>query len=149
MLGLTISCRQLRFAPFCLSWGRFPECLTTIVSPKLMRPPFVALIGVALIACLASYVMGYRAGIKQSPLREERQGQVIYALGMYKAAEATNWTKVQSFLDTQIVSFTRDYERRFGVPSGTNVFDKRFTDAKLIADRIEKQMVPVNATPER
>ncbi len=112
-----------------------------------MRTAFVILITLCLLACLACYVVGYRAGVKQSPLREERQGQVLYALGMYQAAEATNWTKVQSFLDTQIVAFTRDYERRFGLPSGTNVFDRRFTDAKLIADRVEKKMVPVNATP--
>jgi hypothetical protein len=114
-----------------------------------MRTAFVILITMALLACLACYIVGYRAGIKQSILREERQGQIIYALAMYQAAEATNWTKVKSFIDTQIVSFTRDYERPFGVPIGTNVFDRRFPDAKLIADRVEKQMVRVNAIPER
>jgi hypothetical protein len=114
-----------------------------------MRTAFVILVAVALLACLGCYVVGYRAGIEHSALRQERQGQVLYALSMYQAAEAANWTKVQSFLDTQIVAFTRDYERRFGVPSGTNVFDRRFMDAKLIADRVQKQMVPVNATSER
>jgi hypothetical protein len=114
-----------------------------------MRIAALIFVGSAVVACLACYVVGFRAGIKQSPLREERQGQVLYALAMYQAAEATNWTGVQGFLSTQIVAFTRDYERRFGLPSGTDVFARRFPDAKLIADRVEKQMVPVNATPER
>ena len=37
------------------------------------------------------------------------------------------------------------HERHFGVPSGTNSFTKRFAEAKVIADRIEKQMVPVSS----
>ena len=113
-----------------------------------MRIAFSILVAVSLVGCFASYSLGYRHGLRQSPLREERQGQVLYAIGMYRAAEATNWAKVQSFIDTQVVAFTRDYARRFGVPGGTNIFSKRFRDAMTIADRVEKKMVPVQASSE-
>jgi hypothetical protein len=108
-----------------------------------IRPLFFAVI--AVIACIIFYLVGYRNGSKESPLQEDRQGEVVFTLGAYKAAEATNWTKVQSFLSVEIVSFTRDYERRFGVPSGTNSFANRFAEAKTVADRVEAQMVPVSA----
>lgn len=106
-----------------------------------IRSPFLAL--AAVIACIIFYFVGYRNGIKKSPLQEDRQGEVVFTLGAYKAAEATNWTKVQSFLSVELLSFTRDYERRFGVPNGTNTFARRFAEAKVIADRLETQMVPV------
>ena len=147
---ITIALEWTPGSRFRLQSGALPRApLIAGVSPSTMRTALVILVAAVLLACFAGYVVGYRAGIKQSPLREERQGEVLYALGMYQAAEATNWTKVQSFIDIQIVAFTRDYERQFGVPSGTNVFDRRFKNAKLIADRIEKLMVPVNSTPER
>ena len=114
-----------------------------------MRIVFAIFVVSAFIACIACYFVGFRRGINESPLREERQGQVLYAVEMYHAVEVTNWGKLQSFVDTQIIAFTRDYERRFGVPSGTNIFAKRFADAKFIADQVEKKMVPVQATPER
>jgi hypothetical protein len=76
-------------------------------------------------------------------LEEDQRGLVVLTLSGYKAAEATNWTKVQSLLSVEILGFTRDYERRFGVPTGTNIFVGRFAEAKVIADRVEAQMVPV------
>jgi hypothetical protein len=108
-----------------------------------MRIPTCILCVVAIIACIVCYSFGFRSGIKQSRLEEDQRGLVVLTLSGYKAAEATNWTKVQSLLSVEILGFTRDYERRFGVPNGTNSFVGRFAEAKVIADRVDKQMVPV------
>lgn len=98
-----------------------------------------------LVACIACYMLGYRSGSKQSPLREDREGELVYSLGMHHAAEATNLTKVHSFLNIKILAYTRDYERRFGVPSATNSFAKYFTEAQVLSSQIEKLLVPVSS----
>lgn len=98
---------------------------------------------VAIIACVVCYSLGFRSGIKQSRLEEDQRGLVVLTLGGYKAAEATNWSKVKSLLSVEILGFTRDYERRFGAPTGSNSFVGRFAEAKAIADQVEKQMVPL------
>src|SRR5262245_59458367 len=98
---------------------------------------------VVIIACSICFALGYRSGSKRSRLEEDQRGLVVLTLTGYKAAEATNWTKVKSLLTIEILGFTRDYERRFGVPTGTNVFVTRL--AKAIADQVEKQMVPVGS----
>jgi hypothetical protein len=100
----------------------------------------------AVIVCVTSYRLGYRSGIKQSRLEEDERGLVVLTLGGYKAAQATNWTKVKSLLSVEILGFTRDYERRFGVPSGSNSFVARFTEAKAIANQVETQLVPVESS---
>ena len=98
---------------------------------------------VALIACAVCYEFGYRSGTKQSRLEEEQLGLVVITLNGYKEAEATNWTKVKSLLSVELLGFTRDYEHRYGAPDATNIFAGRFAEAQNIADRVEKQMVPV------
>ena len=105
-----------------------------------------AMIGtVLLVACVLCYVVGYRSGSGQSPLREDREGELVYALGMYHAAETTNVTKLHSFLDIKILAYTRDYQRRFGVPPPTNRFGRDFAEAQILAARIEKRLVPIPA----
>jgi hypothetical protein len=94
------------------------------------------------------YELGYRSGIKRSRAEEDQRGLVVLTLTSYKYAEATNWPKVKSFLTTELYGFTREYERRFGTPSGTNDFVRRFQEAKTLADRIEKDMVPISALGE-
>ncbi len=91
------------------------------------------------------YELGYRSGARRSPAEEEQRGLVVLALSGYKSAEATNWPKVKSLLTTELYGFTREYERRFGAPSGTNDFARRFREAKSLADRIEKDMVPISS----
>jgi hypothetical protein len=110
-----------------------------------MRIKLFILTVFAIIGCIVCYAIGFNSGVKQSHLetKNEQQTLVIVTLGGYKAAEATNWTKVQSLLSTELLAFTRDYEHRFGLSTGTNTFDRRFAEAKEIADRVEKQMVPV------
>lgn len=110
-----------------------------------MRISHLIVAAVALLACVICYFVGFRAGTKQSPLSEARQGDLVIALRTYQAAERTNWTRVQSTLGIQVLALTRDYERRFGVPTGTNRFVQYFAEAKAVADRVESQLMPLSS----
>jgi hypothetical protein len=98
------------------------------------------------VGSIVCYGLGYRSGIKKSRLEEDQRGLVVLTLSGYKAAEATNWPKVKSLLKMELFGFTRDYERHFGMPTGTNNFVERFRAAKEIADLLEKEMVPISAS---
>lgn len=127
--------------------GRLAPLADLVVSQilKTVRTAFVIVFVAALLGCIVCYSLGYRSGIKQSRLEEDQRGLVVLTLTGYKEAEATNWPKVKSLLATELFGFTRDYERRFGTPTGTGDFVPRFHEAKGMADRIEKEMVPLSA----
>ena len=108
-----------------------------------MRIVYILLALAVLVACIGCYYAGYRSGAKLSPLREDREGQILYALGAYHALETTNLVKLHSFIDIQLLGNTRLYERQFGLPSGTNIVGRRLAEAKVIADQVEKQLVPL------
>src|SRR5688572_22489617 len=110
-----------------------------------MRTSHIILALAGLIGCVACYSVGFLAGTRESPLREEHQGNLLIALRTYQAAERTNWIKVQSTLGIQVLALTRDYERRFGVPKGTNRFVQHFAEAKALADRTESQLVRLDS----
>jgi hypothetical protein len=103
------------------------------------------IVTVLLIFCVLAYVVGYRSGSKRSPLREDLELDLVYAINMYRAAETTNLTKLHSFLDIKILAYTRDYERRFGVPPPANTFARDFAEAQALAAKIEQRLVPVSA----
>ena len=100
---------------------------------------------VGLVACILCYSVGFRAGTKKSPLKEDLQGRLVIATAAYRSGEATNWTKVQSIIGMQILSMTAEYERRFGVPSAADTFAPRFTSAQAIAKQVEARLVPIGA----
>ena len=99
----------------------------------------------AVVACAFSYSFGYHSGTRRLPLKNQLEGDLMIALRTYQAAQATNWTKVQSTLATQVLALTRHYELVYGVPTGTNTFARHFPEAKAMADQIEKQMVPLGS----
>jgi hypothetical protein len=105
---------------------------------------FVLFLAALLVLCAGSYFIGFRAGTKQSLSEKERRGIIALTLATYDAAQATNWTKVKSFLEVELLGFTREYERRYGVPTNTNALPL-FVRAKSVADQIEKRMVPMSS----
>jgi hypothetical protein len=113
-----------------------------------MRIAFIFSAVAAFAACVACYFAGVRSAAKYSPTRGERVAMITYAVEMYRAAEATNFTKLHSFLDTEILALTHDYETRFGVPTGPDKFSKDFQDAKVIADRLKKELIPTISVEE-
>ena len=69
----------------------------------------------------------------------------MIALMMYKTGQYTNWAKVEDQLGLQVLALTRYYEQTYGVPTGTNSFATHFAEAEVVANQIEKQMVPLSS----
>ena len=110
-----------------------------------MRISHLIIVVLGLLACIICYFFGFRAGTKESPLREAQQHRLSIALHTYQAAENTNWTKVYSDLSIVLLALTRTYEAKYGVPKGTNEFVQTFAEAKAAADEIEKHCVPLSS----
>src|SRR5579859_393050 len=111
---------------------------------RMRRIPTIT-VAIAIIGCVICYCAGFNSGKKLSALKEEREGAINSALHAYWAAEATNWAKVHTFVDFTLLSATRDYEKLFGIPNGTNLFAGRFAEAKKAADQIERSLVPLES----
>jgi len=103
------------------------------------------LVGIALIACVVCYLAGFRTGAQQSLAKNDRQGQIALLLHAYRAAEATNWARVHSALEMQLLGATRTYEREFGRETGTSRFAQVFTEARIIVDRTESKLAPLSS----
>ena len=110
-----------------------------------MRTSHIIVVTLAIIACCFCYWLGFRTGAKESPLKGDREGHLFMALRMYQAMERTNYAKVQSTLAGQVFALTRDYERKYGIPIGTNRFAQTFAEAKAVANSFQKQLVPLGA----
>jgi hypothetical protein len=110
-----------------------------------MKISHIVLIVCALAGFAVCYTVGFRAGAKLSPLQQHCEGDLLLAVAMYQSAQATNWTKVKSTLGMEVLQWTRDYQKRFGVPTGTNVFARHFPEAQAIADTVERTLVPMSS----
>ena len=85
--------------------------------------------------------IGFHEGRK--PVREKREVDIILALGVYQAVVATNWSRVHSFVDLELMALVREYESAWGVPTGTGKFAREFAQAKSAVDRIQTNLVPL------
>jgi hypothetical protein len=81
--------------------------------------------------------------------REDRQKDAKFRLiadkAMFEATQRNDLQKVKSSLSIFLLSDVRDYERRFGVPSGTNRFTRDFVEAQAMANDIENRLVPISS----
>lgn len=110
-----------------------------------MRISHFILAVIALIACCFCWWFGYRAGTKDSPRRADREAQLVFAYRTYQLVQTTNVSKVRTAVGMQLVQLTRDYERLFGTPAGTNRFAQRFPEIRAAATQFESQLVPLSA----
>lgn len=110
-----------------------------------MRVSHLILAVITPIACCFCWWFGYHTGTKESPARADKEGQLVLAYHAFRATQATNWPKVESALGMQVLALTRDYECRFGVPTGTNYFARRFGEIQAAASQFERQLVPLSA----
>jgi hypothetical protein len=104
-----------------------------------MLKRYLILIVAVILACVATYLAGYRAGAKL-PEEGDRQASLILGVSLYQTME-TNQAMAQRILGTRIANVARDYEQRFGIPRGTNQFAQLFMQAKAIAARMAKAPV--------
>jgi hypothetical protein len=110
----------------------------------MMRISHIIIILIGVIAYILSYVAGRRAGTKVAR-RSEAEFNLMIALRTYQVVQGTNWAKARSNLGVVLYSRTRGYERKFGIPTGTNSFARAFVEAKALSARIERDLVPLNS----
>jgi hypothetical protein len=103
------------------------------------------IIALLLILAVITYFLGYSRGARHETMKKDAQFNISLHQGLYHSAETGNLQKVQSDLSVILLGEVRGYEKRFGNEMDSEMFRKRFTDAKLIADRVEAQMVPINS----
>jgi hypothetical protein len=92
---------------------------------------------------------------QRSKSREDAKFRILSEEEMYEATEtaylegvrSTNidLQKIHSTLSIMLLGDVRNYERRFGVPSGTNFWAKKFTSAQVVANQIEATLVPISS----
>jgi hypothetical protein len=113
------------------------------------RTKRVILVGVAVITCTTCFTFGFLAEKqqKQLALQKERRARISVLLDAYKMVEATSWSRAHSELGSTLLNATRYYEQRYGTDGGSGRFAKLFSEARAIADTIERQTPPVNLAP--
>jgi hypothetical protein len=118
-----------------------------------MRIAFIYMGAAAIAACVVCYFVGQRSANRvNGPLPGEREGLskglIMYTLEMHRALGNTNLVRLRDLLDTEIFIVTHQYEIEFGVPSGADRFATEFKEAKVIADRLKKELVPTGSLGE-
>ena len=101
----------------------------------------------AIIAALILVVafLSYRVRVHRAERRDEIEFRLLVDKAMYEASQRGNLQKVKDSTSILLLGDVRDYERRFGVPSGTNRFARDFATAQAMAQSIESELVPVSS----
>jgi|ERR1035437_6778633 hypothetical protein len=105
----------------------------------------IAIIILSLALAVVCYFLGYRTGAQRETLRGDARFLISVHDALYHSAESGDLQKIQSTLGMVLLGEVRTYRHQFGDDSGTNGFAKRFADAKVIADRVESQLVPISS----
>jgi hypothetical protein len=98
-----------------------------------------------LVVAALCYIVGYRTGTQRIDQQKDADFRLIVDKAMYEAAQRGDLQKVQSSYSILLLSDVRDYERRFGAPSGTNRLARDFAAAQVMAKQIESRLVPISS----
>ena len=101
-----------------------------------MKNKFILLLTASTTAC-GCFLFGYHVGASHA-VQKERRAQLVDSLSFYQMAGPTTGTELKTRLGLEVLTLTREYESRFGCPTGTNSFAKHFADAKVVADQVER-----------
>ena len=104
-----------------------------------MRAKDIIIAVLLLVVAVLCFFVGYHTGAQRVERRNEAEFRLIVDKAMYEAAQRGDLQKLQSSFSIILLSDVRDYERRFGAPSGTNRFARDFVAAQSMALSIEKQ----------
>ena len=107
-----------------------------------MKYKFTLLLNASTLAC-GCFLFGYHLGARHAE-QKERRAQLVDSLFFYQKAGPATGMEMKTRLGFEVLTLTREYESRFGCPTGTNSFAKQFADAKAVADQMERPLAPVN-----
>jgi len=109
-----------------------------------MKAKDIIIIALLLTLAVVGYFLGFQRGSRLETLKGEARFRISVHQALYHSAESGDLQKIQSTLGMILLGEVRRYQHQFGDETSTNSFGKRFADAKLIADRVESQLVPVS-----
>lgn len=110
-----------------------------------MKAKDITIIALLLIIAVLCFWLGRRVGAQRERERQEAEFRITLGLSNYQIAKEGDLERLKSRMDILLLGSVRDYERRFGEPSGTNRFARDFAAARGLAQTIESQLVPVSS----
>jgi hypothetical protein len=105
----------------------------------------IVIIVLLLALAVLSYVLGYRSGLLRDAQIRQARGRLNWNLTLYEKAERGDLRALTNHLGMIILGQTREFEKEFGVPTGTNYFVERFSKPQGIAARVESTLVPIGS----
>jgi len=105
----------------------------------------ITIIILAVLFAATLYCIGYMAGAQREVLRSDALAQIWLHDNLYHSAEQGDTRKIQDSLGTVLLGEVRAYQLEFGDETGTNSLARHFADAKLIADRVQRTLVPLSS----
>ena len=110
-----------------------------------MKAKDVTIIVSLLIIAVLCFWLGRMVGAQRERERQEAEFRITVGLSNYQIAEEGNLERLKGRMGILLLGSVRDYERRFGEPSGTNRFARDFATAQGLAQTIESQLVPLSS----
>jgi len=98
-----------------------------------------------LVIAVLCFWLGSMVGAQRERERQEAEFRITVGLSNYQIAEEGNVERLKGRMGILLLGSVRDYERRFGEPSGTNRFARDFAKAQGLAQTIESQLVPISS----
>ena len=105
----------------------------------------IVIIVLALALAVCSYMLGWNNVTLRDEAAREAQAHLVLSLAIYQQLDRGEYQRAKSNLGIVVLGETRMYEHQFGVPTGTNVFAKKFVTAQTIAAQIESTLIPVSS----
>lgn len=93
------------------------------------------------MAAFLGYVAGSKIGPERARQRSDAQFRISVGLSHYQFLKDGEIERVQGRIGFLLWSEMREYERKYGVPSGADPFVRKFTAAKIIAEQNKPTMV--------
>ncbi len=110
-----------------------------------MKAKDIIIVVLLLALTVVSYFLGFQRGERLKSQKSDARFRIAIHRALYHSAERGDLQKIQSTLGMVLLGEVRSYEYLFGDETGTNSFARSYADAKLIADRVQSQLVPISS----
>ena len=88
-----------------------------------------------LLAAFLGYVAGSKTGSERASQRAGAEFRISVGVSHYQMLKDGEVERVKNRIGFLLWSELQDYERRYGVPAGTDRFARNYATAKVVADR--------------
>lgn len=110
-----------------------------------MKAKDIIIIALLLSLAVVSYFLGLQRGERLELSKGDARFRISLYQALYHEAESGDLRHIQSTVGMVLRGEVRSYQHQFGDNSGMSSFAKLFADAKLIADHVDSQLVPISS----